>query len=184
MKIIKAKKENIEEIMDIFAKARNFMAATGNPHQWGSRAWPPKKLILQDIEAGKSYLCLSKEREILATFFYDFGLNAEADYNYIEEGDWERDISYGVIHRIAVKEQTKGVGTFCLDWAYEQCKRLRIDTHSDNLVMQKLLNKLGFTAMGKVFVGLDKAERIAFEKSEEKVGAKRPREIGKESNVG
>ena len=164
MQIRKAKKEDIEEIMEIFSGARIFMAATGNPHQWGEQAWPPRDLILQDIKEEKSYLCFDEDGKVLGSFFYDFGIDVEPDYEQIEEGSWERDIAYGVVHRIAVRNQTKGVGTFCLNWAYKQCKLLRIDTHEDNKVMQNLLNKLGFVAKGKVYVGPKKEERIAFEK--------------------
>ena len=58
----------------------------------------------------------------------------------------------------------KGVGQFCLDWAFAQCGHLRIDTHTDNVVMQNLLSKLGFKKCGIIHVVEDNYPRYAYEK--------------------
>ena len=57
------------------------------------------------------------------------------------------------------------IGQFCLGWAYEQCGHLRIDTHTDNKVMQNLLKKLGFIRCGIIYVIEDDNPRYAFEKT-------------------
>ena len=49
----------------------------------------------------------------------------------------------------------KGVGKFCIDWAYAQCGHLRMDTHGDNTVMQNLLKKCGFAHCGTIYVEED-----------------------------
>ena len=59
----------------------------------------------------------------------------------------------------------RGVGSACLNWAFNQCGHLRIDTHGDNGVMQRLLEKLGFEHRGTVFVEEDDYPRLAFEKT-------------------
>ena len=82
----------------------------------------------------------------------------------IEDGDWIGSGPYGVIHRIAGDGSVKGIGTFCINWAYEQCGHLRIDTHEDNYVMQNLLKKLGFERCGIIHIVEGNAPRIAFEK--------------------
>ena len=41
-----------------------------------------------------------------------------------------------------------------------------MDTHSDNIVMQNLLIKLGFRHCGTIFVYEDKFPRLAYEKTE------------------
>lgn len=82
----------------------------------------------------------------------------------IEDGEWIGDADYGVIHRIASDGSVKGVGTFCINWAFEQCGHLRIDTHTDNKVMQNLLRKLGFTQCGIIHVVEDNYPRFAYEK--------------------
>ena len=42
---------------------------------------------------------------------------------------------------------------------------LRIDTHGDNTVMQRLMEKLGFTHCGTIYVEEDDYPRLAYEKS-------------------
>ena len=59
----------------------------------------------------------------------------------------------------------KGVGAFCLNWAFGQCGHLRIDTHGDNAVMQNLVRKLGFVHCGTIYVEEDDDPRLAFEKT-------------------
>ncbi len=69
-----------------------------------------------------------------------------------------------MIHRIASSGGVKGVGASCIQWAFEQCGHLRMDTHGDNVVMQNLLAKLGFEKCGIVHVVEDAYPRIAYEK--------------------
>ena len=46
--------EDLDRIMEIYAGARAFMAAHGNPNQWGPTNWPPEQLIRQDIRNGQT----------------------------------------------------------------------------------------------------------------------------------
>lgn len=149
--------------MEIYGYARKFMAEHGNPNQWGPTNWPPEKLIRDDISRGKSYVCVH-ENKTVGTFFFDFGKDIEPTYRHIEDGKWLKDGEYGVVHRIAGDGSVKGVGKFCLDWAFDRCKHLRIDTHEDNAVMQNLLKKTGFTHCGTIYVEEDVYPRIAYEK--------------------
>ncbi len=71
------------------------------------------------------------------------------------------------MHRIAADGSGKGIGSFCINWAFDQCRHIRIDTHGDNKVMQGMLKKLGFTHCGTVYVEEDDDPRLAFEKSRE-----------------
>ena len=164
MRIRKSTRNDIPRIMDIYAHARDFMAKTGNPNQWGPTNWPPEGLIGHDIEAGNSYVCLNDRDEIIGTFFYVYGDDIEPTYRQIYDGQWMDDSPYGVVHRIAADGSEKGIGTFCIDWAYKQCSHLRMDTHGDNKVMQKLLTKLGFVHCGTIYVEEDDYPRLAFEK--------------------
>lgn len=149
--------------MDIYAQAREYMARTGNPNQWGPTGWPPEELIRSDISRSKSYVCESEGR-IAATFFFDCGNDIEPTYRVIEDGEWLGDDSYGVVHRIASAGIVGGAGDFCIDWAFSQCGHLRIDTHPDNLVMQRLLQRKGFTRCGIIHVEEDDYPRYAYEK--------------------
>lgn len=156
---------DIERIMDIYAAARAFMAAHGNPNQWGPTNWPPEALIRRDIDMGDSYVCVNDGGKVVGVFFFIQGKDVEPTYRDIADGAWLDDSPYGVVHRIATDGSEKGVGTFCLNWAYAQCGHLRIDTHGDNAVMQRLLEKLGFVHCGTIFVEEDDFPRLAYEKS-------------------
>lgn len=162
MEIRNALTADLDEIMEIYAQAREFMVQTGNPHQWAERCWPPKWLIGQDIDAGNCYVC-QDGGSLLAVFFYDYGEGIDPCYAAIEGGCWCLDGPYGVVHRIAARKG-RGAGKFCIRWAYEQCGHLRIDTHEDNRVMQKVLQQMGFTYCGVIHILDDNAPRLAYEK--------------------
>ena len=166
MEIRKTVPQDLARIMKIYAFARAFMAAHGNPNQWGPTCWPPEELIRRDIQTGHSYVCVSDDGRVIGTFFFIQGEDVEPTYREIDDGRWLDSSPYGVVHRIASDGSEKGVGTFCLDWAYRQCGHLRIDTHGDNAVMQNLLKKLGFVHCGTIYVYEDHDPRLAFEKSD------------------
>ena len=150
MKIRKSTELDFDRIMEIYAFARTFMAEHGNPNQWGPTNWPPEELIHNDISEGKSYVCLNDEDKVIGTFFYTYGKDIESTYKDIADGEWIDDSAYGVVHRIASDGSEKGIGIFCINWAFDQCKHLRIDTHGDNVVMQNLVKKLGFVHCGTI----------------------------------
>ena len=164
MEIRHTAQEDLETLLKIYAHAREFMASTGNPNQWGPTSWPPEALLRQDIAAGHSYVC-THEGAVVGTFFFDQGPDIEPTYAGITEGEWLDSSPYGVVHRIASDGTVQGCGTFCIEWAYARCGHLRIDTHGDNRVMQGLLRKLGFVHCGTIYVVEDNDPRLAFEKS-------------------
>ena len=164
MEIRKSTERDFERMLDIYEHARAFMAATGNPNQWGPNHWPPEALLRQDIAEGHSYVC-EHEGRVVGTFFYIQGKDVEPTYARIDDGAWRDDSPYGVVHRIASDGSVKGTGAACINWAFEQCGHLRIDTHTDNAVMQRLLQKLGFVRCGIIYVHEDNDPRIAFEKT-------------------
>lgn len=163
MEIRHTTEADLARVMDIYAHARAFMAAHGNPDQWGPTNWPPEALIRQDIARGRGYVCV-REGRVVGAFFFDVGRDVEPTYRHIEDGAWLDDSAYGVVHRLASDGSVKGVGAFCIDWAFRQCGHLRIDTHGDNIVMQNLLAKLGFARRGTIYVEEDEFPRIAYEK--------------------
>lgn len=162
MLIRKTTPEDLPRLLEIYESARSFMAKSGNPAQWG-KAWPPASLLERDIQSGHSYVCLH-DRRVVGTFFFNFGKDIEPTYAVIIDGKWQNDGPYGVIHRLAGDGSVKGIGAYCINWCYEQCYHLRVDTHPDNQVMQRLLTKLGFKRCGIIHVMQDNMPRIAFEK--------------------
>ncbi len=159
MEIRKTKMADLEQVLAIYERARGFMAAHGNPNQWKNTE-PPKETVVQDIFNENSYVCVDSD-EIAAVFY--FVKEEDPTYAVIYDGSWPNDKAYGVVHRIASAGKVKGAGAFCLNWAYEQCKNLRIDTHKDNIVMQNLLEKLGFQYCGIIHLK-NGEERLAYQK--------------------
>ncbi len=165
MLIRQTKPEDLQSVMEIYAYAREFMKEHGNPRQWALRGWPPQALIEKDIKVGRSYVCVDDESgDVMGVFYYDAGVDIEPTYAVIEEGAWKDPSAYGVVHRIAAAEGTRGVGRFCIEWAYSQCGHLRIDTHPDNKVMQSLVKKMGFEYCGIIHVTEDNDPRFAYER--------------------
>lgn len=164
MDIRKSTLSDLDRIMEIYSYARSFMAAHGNPDQWGPTNWPPRDLIIKDIHSGLSYVCTDDEKRVIGTFFFKQGKDIEPGYMYIEDGSWLDDSPYGVVHRMASDGSVKGTGAFCLNWAYDQCGHMRVDTHGDNTVMQNLLKRLGYVHCGTIYVEEDDYPRRAYEK--------------------
>lgn len=102
--------------------------------------------------------------EIAAVFVYIQGVDIDPSYRLIENGAWGNPGEYGVVHRLAGSGNVRGVGEYCLNWAFAQCHHLRVDTHADNLPMQRLLGKLGFTQRGIIYVREDHDPRLAYDK--------------------
>ena len=94
-----------------------------------------------------------------------FRKDIEPTYHIIEDGSWIDGDSYGVVHRLASDGSEKGIGRYCLDWAYEQSGHLRVDTHTDNKIMQSVLEKNGFVKCGIIHVFEDDYPRYAYEKT-------------------
>jgi DNA ligase (NAD+) len=149
MSIRKTTPADLENVMEIYAYARQAMKEAGNPHQWGDRH-PNRTLIEEDIRTGLSYV-YENDGNIAAVFY--FNIAAEPTYTHID-GQWLNDKPYGVVHRIARTRNAKGAGAFCLEWCFAQCHNLRIDTHVDNKPMIKVLERLGYTYCGVIRLGL------------------------------
>lgn len=159
MEIRKASMEDWEEIREIYAGARQFMAEHGNAGQWGTNN-PREELLLDNIAQEKLYVCT--EGGNIAAVFY-FAEEEDPSYRVIEDGAWLNGEPYGVVHRIASARITRGAASFCLNWAFRQAGNIRIDTHRDNIPMQNMLRKNGFQYCGIIY--LENGEpRIAFQK--------------------
>lgn len=159
MEIRKTRIDELDKVMAIYAHARKFMAEHDNPTQWGANH-PPRKLVEQDILAGKSYVCV--EGDVLAAVFY-FAQEEDPTYAKIYEGQWLNEEDYAVVHRIASSSAVKGAGSFCMNWACAQARNVKIDTHTDNYVMQNMLKKNGFVQCGTIY--LENGEsRLAFQR--------------------
>jgi len=153
--------EDFDRIREIYAGARLFMAQTGNPNQWGKH-YPPEDFLIQDILKQSLYV-VSDGKEIHGVFY--FRIEEDPTYHVIEEGCWRKNTPYGVIHRIA-GDGSGGILDAAVSFAWSQIQHLRIDTHHDNIVMQKALAKHGFSRRGIIYL-TDGSPRIAYDRIEE-----------------
>lgn len=149
---------DLDEIMDIYAIAKEYMKAKGNPNQWNG-AYPEREMLAGDIEKKQLYVCKS-DNKVQAVFAFIIG--DDPTYAYIEDGQWLNSQPYGTIHRIAGRGEVKGIFKQCLDFCLGQIQDIRIDTHRDNKVMQHLLQKHGFRKCGIIFLQ-NGSERLAYQ---------------------
>lgn len=159
MQIRKTQLEDLKRLCAIYASARQFMKEQGNPHQWGDD-YPCEDLLREDIAAGNSYVGVVADRIVAA--FYFASMEIDPTYGHIRNGSWKNTLSYGVIHRLASDGTSQGVAQNCLDWCKKQADNLKIDTHRDNLVMQKILAANGFQYCGLIDLP-DGSERLAYQ---------------------
>lgn len=168
MEFIPTKKEDLPRIMEIVKDAQNHLASL-NIDQWQD-GYPDEATILNDIEKKQSFV-IKENGQIIGTTVF----TTEEDENYrkVEGGKWltPMDNVYGVIHRIAVSNDSRGSGF--AKFVFNHCESLliqqgvesmRIDTHRDNLGMQKLIKSLGYEYCGIIYLARGGDERLAFEK--------------------
>lgn len=163
MKIRKAEKKDLTDILRIYDHARKFMAQNGNPDQWADK-YPSRERIVCDIEEQISYVCIG-DQQIRGVFVFFKG--EDPTYQVIEKGSWHGNQSYGVIHRVASDGTVRGVAEACFTFCKNQIGHLRIDTHKDNIPMQKALEKNGFGRCGIIYTD-DGSQRIAYDWIEER----------------
>ena len=149
---------DLDQVMKIYDQARLFMRENNNHEQW-INGYPSREIILEDMAKGHSYV-IKKNNAILAVF--TFINDKDETYDYIE-GSWLNNERYGVIHRIASARLEKGMLNVAVNFAFNFANNVRIDTHEDNIVMQKTLEKEGFSKCGVIYLK-DGNPRFAYHK--------------------
>lgn len=156
--IRKAKSDELQKILAIYASAKEFMHTHGNPNQWNG-AYPDKDTLVCDIDMGHLYVMADDVDNIYGVFALIGG--KDATYEYIE-GKWGSDTPYGTIHRIASDGSKRGVMRECFDFARKMYSHLRVDTHEDNKPMQNAVKRCGFVYAGIIYLA-DGSPRLAYE---------------------
>lgn len=158
-------KSDIRHIMKIIKEAQQYFKEEGI-NQWQNN-YPNEDVIYNDIENKESYV-IEEDGNIIATIVISF--KKEENYNNIYNGQWVTEGECGVIHRIAIDNRYKGLGysNNLIKYVEDVCKAkevesIKVDTHEENIPMQKLLKKNGFIYCGIIFLE-DKSKRVAFEK--------------------
>ena len=158
-KIRKTEIKDIPEADAIYSAAKEFMRKSGNATQWTGN-YPNGEDVRDDIEKGIGYVC-EDEGEVVAVFA--FAVAEEKTYNVIYDGEWKNDDPYAYIHRIAVKHHGKGIIDFCFSECFKLYPNLKIDTHRNNIPMQKVLKRSGFEYCGIIYLE-NGDERLAYQK--------------------
>ena len=158
MMIRPAIESEIPRILEIYEYAKQFMKEAGNPTQWNG-AYPEESLLREDINKGWLYV-FETDNHICGVFALTD--TNEPVYDEITEGSWASNAPYGTVHRIAGDGSQKGLFGHCVKFALKRFDHLRVDTHPDNIPMQKAIAKQGFTKRGVVYVE-DGSPRYAYD---------------------
>ena len=160
------RRANIDDFMDVYnilLMGRELHRRL-NINQW-TISFFTREEILEIID--KFYLYII-DNKIAGVMYINRGY--DKDYNRIDNGRWlNNDSEYMVIHRVAVHEDYygRGIATRLIDYAINEAKKaslksIRIDTHPDNLPMQKTIAKHSFIKCGIIYID-NKYERYAYE---------------------
>ncbi len=164
MIITKASIDDVDDIINIVNQAKTYLKSQ-NIDQWQD-GYPDKDTFLNDINKENLYI-VKEENTVLGVFAL---ANYEGNYDTIYHGKWRRDKTYVVVHRIAIDNQFKGKGVakYIFDYVKDKYSYIRIDTHKDNLNMQKCLLKNGFKYCGIIYLSRDNSSRLAYDYIDDK----------------
>ena len=156
--------EDIDRVMEIIAQGKAYLKASG-VDQWQDD-YPDEEVIKQDVVDGYGYV-LEREGSVVGTVALSF--DGEPWYDNIYDGKWLTNGDFLVIHRLAVSDDVRGTdaASVIMKQAEELCvfrdvKSIKIDTHEDNVIMQKFIKKNGFEYCGMVILGSE-GERLCYE---------------------
>ena len=152
----------LSDCVNILADGRRYQQSQGFT-QW-PEGYPSVEDVRRDILDRRGYV-LKSGGEICAYFYVD-----SFDKSYPDiQGAWHSDDAYLVIHRVAIGEAFRGTGVSGVLFAcFESLAKskgisnLRIDTHEENIPMQRVLRKNGYVYCGTVVQ--DNGPRLAYDK--------------------
>ena len=166
MVILPATEADLQAVIELVAQGRAALARQG-VDQWQD-GYPNEETFQEDVARGESWV-LEDEGQVVATAC--LGLGREPTYDTIYQGAWGTEApEYAFLHRIAVSGACKGKGA--PSWFFRELERqarerglpcLRGDTHRENKIMQRVMEKNGLSCRGAIYLE-DGGERLAFEK--------------------
>lgn len=166
IQIRQANETDIPDMLRIWEEGRRALAAAG-VDQWAD-GYPGEREAREDVASGWAYLVtVSRQPAAVAAI----KPTADVDYENIEEGAWLSGRPYCAVHRIATVAAMKrqGLASYIMAYAAQIARdhglaSLRIDTHTDNLVMQRFLESNGFRRCGMIRLHRTGEPRAVFEK--------------------
>ena len=171
MEIRQAFPNEIGAIMTVIESARIALAEAGSSQWQGADGYLTEEIIFDDVLKGQAYVGIIDGQIVSYAAVVTDG---EPAYEKIYDGDWKHHNNrYVTFHRIAVLREftgQKNAQTFIQGLIEYLKNNLNIpdanflkdsDTHEKNLVMQHILEKLGYVYCGKVPID---GERLAYQK--------------------
>lgn len=162
----RAVEADIAQIMAVIEDARRRLADAGID-QW-QNGYPDEAAVKEDIRRAYGWVLVDPESSLVVAYSA-IAEGPDPYYSHIENGEWLLpDEAYLVVHRICVRDGfcRRGLALQLVNMAYSMAcdagVNLRIDTHADNLVMQRLASAAGFVRCGIVYVR--DGARLAYEK--------------------
>ena len=163
MEIRQAFPNEIGAIMTVIESARIALAEAGSSQWQGADGYLTEQIIFDHVLKGHAYVGIIDGQIVSYAAVVTDG---EPAYEKIYDGDWKHHNNrYVTFHRIAVLREftgQKNAQTF-IQGLIEgtDAHDFRCDTHEKNLVMQHILEKLGYVYCGKVPID---GERLAYQK--------------------
>lgn len=153
MQIVKAKVNDINELIKVYHIAVDHMFNENNTNQWQHDEDNFVRLVNKYID-DKNFYIIKENDEIVGFFAMIFGV--DITYNQID-GKWINNDPYVTVHKIASKYYKKGIASFMLNYVINQAIKnnvynIRIDTHKDNISMQSFLAKHNFVKCGVISI--------------------------------
>lgn len=162
--LLKAEIDDLPLILEVIESCKRYLKNL-SIDQWQD-GYPNEKIIENDIVNEVGYI-ITYGNEKIGYVCLDY--NEEKAYSN-EKIKWKSDKKYLAIHRFAINEKYRGrhlskeiFKLFDLK-AIEYKRNLRVDTHSDNKIMQKVLKNANFEFCGITYYNNGNDERLAFEK--------------------
>ena len=157
---------DLESIVAIIESGRQYLKTQGLP-QWQNGYGPNREEAAKDIERGCGYVLEVAGRPC----GYASLIPGPEGSPPLAEGAWSRDGGhYTTIHRVALEASVRGSGlaaTFLKGLiraahalGYQD---IRIDTHPENVIMQKVTCKAGFTYRGVMQLRIPEGARWAYQ---------------------
>ena len=164
MRIIQAKAQHLETIMEMYASCVQGMLALGID-QWDA-SYPNRSIIEQDLKDACYYIGVL-DNELVAGMRID---NIQ-DPTYLSI-DWaDKSNNCMVVHRLGSKTKVwnKGIGKQMMDFAENLaqengCSSFRLDTYSHNPKAIEFYKKRGYTQLGHINLKPHKDIYYCFEK--------------------
>ena len=158
---------DLPQVQANYQRARELMAANGNPTQWGHEF--PREAVVRDDIANRRTILLVDGKGGRERILAQFALCPGEDPTYQSiDGAWLDDDPYVTIHRIAASGLVHHAARECIAWALRQYGNVRADTHPNNKAMQHVLESSGFARCGLIEL-IDRptdTTRIAYQRHE------------------